>query len=216
MAGPHRRGGPIGERQWWDPSDQAVVQEAVISAKTFGRGWMPVPMVANEERLDPYESIEGTEELRLVRNGRRLTALDEGSAWRQRSVGSLAVLRREVFGDPEEQRHRDCWQRQGDTMLTSVWQHRWLERDTPPGWIEARAKEEEITTRVLGGSAPSIDWFEIEDHTDPKGGGEVTSYQHLTIWAGRQHATLVVRHQLGIDLDVTLGAVGVALATDLV
>lgn len=199
-----RRSGPIDEVPWWDPSDQADVERPLITARTFGRGWIEVPMVANDERTDPFAGAEEAGRIRDERSWRRLTALDEGRAWRQRSVGSLAVLRTEAFARADERTHRISWQEDAPAVLEALWRHRWHERDVVPGWVEARA---ESSGTVSAEPGAAVDWFVIEDHTDPSGEGNVTMYQHVTIWAGRRHAVLVLRHPLGVDLDATVGEV---------
>lgn len=55
----------------------------------------------------------------------------------------------------------------------------------------------------------ACDWLRIEDHTVPSGPvprrdqerPSVTVYEHVTVWAPRRQVTVVVRHDVGLDLD---------------
>lgn len=165
-------------------------------------------MASNAERLDPFDGVDEADALRAARTERSLTGLDEGRAWHQRTERSLAVLRSERFATGTDHDHRQRWQRDGPVVLDAVWRARWLERDLTPGWIECRRVGGDAT------SAPvhqSVDWLRVEDHTDPSGAGDVTLYEHVTVWAGRSHAVLVVRHQLGVDLDEVCARLGAGL-----
>lgn len=206
--GPRRRRGPAGEERWWDADDQVLAERVLLAAADLGRGWREVPMLNNAERLDPLGEDPASEAVRAERRRRRLTALDEGRAWRHRDQG-LAVLRSEVFADADDAPHRACWQRSGEAALDATWRQRWRERDRTPGWIEARLvppaeRPDPLHAFVDAepqGVAAAVDWFRIEDHTDTSGDGAVTVYEHLTVWRGRCHAVLTVRHDLGLDLD---------------
>ncbi|MBA3282272.1 MAG: hypothetical protein H0U29_08585 [Acidimicrobiia bacterium] len=199
---PRRRSGPAGEAPWWDRADQELAERPLLVAGDFGRGWTDVAMPNNAEQLDPLGDDPDSEAVRHARAERRLTALDEGRAWRQRTVGSLAVVRLEVFADADEVGHRAAWRDHAEASLGGTWRARWTERDLRPGWIEARWVEPDTRQE------PLIDWLRIEDHTDHTDAGRVTVYEHFTIWAGRPHVTLIVRH----DLDVETNDVGVAVA----
>lgn len=182
-------------------------------------------MVNNAERLDPLGDDPGSAEVRAARSRRRLTALDEGRAWRQRTAGSLAVLRLEVFADADEQGHRAAWRHHAEDSLDATWRARWHERGLAPGWIESRwvdASDRPALFAVDGETAPdpgapvtgaqdSIDWLRIEDHTDPLGKGQVTVYEHLTVWAGRPHVTLTIRHDLDHPADDVAARAAAAL-----
>ena len=187
----------------------------MLSARTFGRGWLAVEVLGNEERLDPFADVDEAAGVQAARRARRLTALDEGRAWRQRSVGSLAVLRAECFADGDETEHRSVWRQDGPALVTALWRARWRERDRRPGWIEARLLDGDDRPGTEDAAAEDVDWLRVEDHTDLTGSGVVTCYEHLTIWAGRGHAVLVVRHDLGHDLDGTCLAAGRAIAAGL-
>lgn len=199
-----RRTGPPDEAPWWDDQDQTLIEQAPLRARQFGRGWVAVAMAANAERLDPFDGVEQADAVRTTRSARRPTALDEGRAWHRRADRSLAVLRLECFAETADDDHRATWQRDGPGVLDAVWRARWRERDLTPGWIEARwfRTDHDPAAAPKPVAAPEvIDWLRVEDHTDPTGAGEVTRYEHLTVWAGRSHAVLVVRHDLGVDLD---------------
>lgn len=210
-----RRSGPIDEHPWWDPTDQRAVEAVTVRPATFGRGWVDIVMTANAERLDPFEGVLEADGVRQARAHRGLTALDEGRTWRQRSVGSLAVLRLERFASADEVEHRQAWRGSATACLEAVWRARWIERDRPPGWIEARPwhpEEESVGVRREPVTvADWCDWYRIEDHTDPGGTQAVTCYEHLTIWSGRSHAVLVVRHDLGVDVHEVAHRVGEAV-----
>ena len=174
-------------------------------------------MINNEERLDPLGDDPASEEVRAARSERSLTALDEGQAWRRRRDGALAVVRAEVFASADDAVHRAAWRARGAESLDATWRARWRERDQVPGWIEARPRTPDtwpvLDRRRLAAVgdrwAEAIDWFGVEDHTDRSGSGQVICYQHLTVWAGRAHGTLTVRHALGSDLSVeALAAAG--------
>lgn len=198
----HRRSGPTGEAAWWDPVDQELAERPLIGAADFGRGWTEAAMPNNVERLDPLGNDPDSGAVRRARTARSLTALDEGRAWRQRTVGSLAVIRVEVFADADDVGHRSAWREHAEASLDGTWRTRWSDRDLRPGWIEARWVEPDTRQE------PRIDWLRITDHTDHTDAGRVTIYEHFTIWAGRPNATLILRHDLGVDAD----AVGCAVA----
>lgn len=173
-------------------------------------------MPNNRERLDPLGDDPDSAVVRQARSERRMTGLDEGRAWRQRTHGSLAVLRVEVFADPDAGSHRRAWRDHAVASLEATWRARWRERELVPGWIEARWIDP--TTIPAGPSPPvgeAVDWLRIEDHTDPSGAGRVMLYQHLMLWAGRTSATLTVRHDLGLDLDPTCAGAAIRLHSGL-
>lgn len=212
-----RRSGPEGEPRWWDLDDQRLVERALLDGRDLGRGWRSAPMVNNVERLDPLGSDEASALVRAEREARRLTALDEGRAWRKRSQATLAVLRAETFAEVDDTAHRTAWRTHGAAALGATWRERWLERDREPGWIEAVAVPPTERPDPLHafaeadpaeGAPRAVDWFRLEDHT---GGGEVTCYQHVTMWVGRGHLTLIVRHDLGDDLGPASAAAAAAL-----
>jgi len=216
---PRRRSGPPDEERWWDPVDQAIAERLIISRRTLGKRWLDVPMINNTERLDPFGDDPDSSAVRDARGPRILTALDEGQAWRHRDAQSLVVARVERFADGDESAHRAAWQRHGSASLDATWRQRWAERDRQPGWIEARwvdvgERPEPLHAfagaPLTGGPSDAVDWIKVEDHTDPTGTGTVLMYEHLTLWAGRSHAVLVVRHELGSDVDDLIGRVVVA------
>ena len=132
-----RRSGPPDETRWWVPADQRVAESALLHRRDLGRGWIPVPMVNNDERVDPYGDDDASAEMRAARDALVLTALDEGQAWRRRDDGALVVLRVEAFaGDAAAIRAR--WSDLAEPCLDAVWRQRWREREREPGWIEAR------------------------------------------------------------------------------
>ena len=61
----------------------------------------------------------------------------------------------------------------------------------------------------------SVDWFRVEDHTDPTGSGRVQCYEHLTVWAGRGHLVVTARHDLGADPAELAAAAVATVAHDL-
>jgi hypothetical protein len=200
-------------------ADQAVIERAPFASRDLGRGWVEAEMVNNVERDDPFAGVgtEGAEAIRRARATRGLRALDEGRAWRRRRDGALVVLRLEAFGgDPSAERaHRSAWSEHGEATLDALWRHRWVERGRTPGWVEAgrRAPEEwpTVATTPADPAAPEgptlgdvVDWVVVEDHTEAATRGAVACYEHLTIWAGRGHAIVVARHDLGDDLDAVL------------
>jgi len=191
-----RRSGPADEDQWWEPADQAFVQAPVLNRRDFPKGWRPIPMVNNVEVLDPYAG-EGAAAIRAARAARVLSALDEGVAYRARNR-QLLVLRIEAFADPDETAHRQTWLSDGPAALTATYQVRWSERDVVPNWIETRIRRPgDVPTDV----DPRIDWLRVEDHTDPKRLGTVSIYEHLTLWCGRGHAVITLRHELDQQVD---------------
>lgn len=174
----------------------------MLGRKDLGKGWLSVPMVNNAERLDPYGADDASAGLRQLRSERRLTALDEGAALRQRGDGSLAVVRVEVFASADDAAHRARWQEDGPACLEAVWRERWLERDRQPGWIEARWRDAARSTDL--DIPDAVDWIVVEDQTGSIETVSVTVYEHLTCWVGRANATLTVRHDLGHDLDAVV------------
>lgn len=205
-----RRGGPVGEAHWWDDEDQALVQSELISEADIGPGWRRFPMLNNQEQLDPYGQGAVAEELREQRARRRLSALDEGMAWRRKSSSSLLVARFEMFEDANDHEHRESWRSLGPQVLEQTWRQRWQERDVTPGWIEAKwLDEEDLPDTDLGDAAPAVDWLRIEDHTRPVGG--VTVYHHLSLWRQRLLATLTMRHDIGVEADPAVALAVAAL-----
>jgi hypothetical protein len=185
-----------------------VVEAAALARHELGAGWVDVPMVNNAERADPFGTDDDSAVVRAARDARRLTALDEGRAWRRRRDGALAVLRLEAFADPDEVAHRAAWRDHGLGALDATWRERWRERDRDPGWIEAHWHDDPPTPPAgdlaplgLDALADAVDWAVVEDHTDAARRDVVACYQHLTVWAGRGHAIVVVRHDLGTDVD---------------
>lgn len=181
----------------------------LLVAADLGRGWHEVDMVNNAERLDPLGDDEDSAVVRAARAARRLTALDEGRAWRRRRDGALAVLRVEVFAAADDGAHRAAWRAHAERSLDATWRQRWQERGERPGWIESRWVEE--GDRGDGGAHDAaglgaVDALRVEDHTDPSGRGTVTVYEHRTVWAGRLHATLTLRHDLTAEVPVDAGA----------
>lgn len=165
-------------------------------------------MVNNAERLDPYGDDPASVAVRAARDERRLTALDEGAAWRRRTDGALLVARVEVFAEVDEGEHRAAWRTHGEGCLDAVWRQRWRERDQAPGWIEARWRS--IGDRpdlvrpgspIAHGAADAVDWLTVEDHTGAEASDAVVSYEHLTVWADRAVVTLTLRHRHGEDAD---------------
>lgn len=215
--GTGRRTGPPGEEHWWDDADQAFVEEPLLSTRDLvGRGWQTVPMPNNSERLDPYGEDGHSATLRAERDKRRLTALDEGAAWRQRRERVLIVPRVETFADADDRSHRAAWRMLGPPCLDAVWRERWRERDVVPGWIEARWKHEDEIAAVAPtddegqGALGQIDWITVEDHTTTAESGTIDRYQHVTVWCGRALATVTLRHDDALDLDATTMQVALA------
>lgn len=188
--GVRRRSGPADERRWWDPDDQAFIERPLFRRQDFPKGWRATIMVNNTELIDPYDGVDAPA-IRGAREHRRLSALDEGVAYRS-THRQLLVLRTEMFVDPDEAAHRAAWQAEGMRVLTDTYRARWAEREVTPNWIE--------TTARRPGDVPAavdlrIDWFQVEDHTDPRRHGTVTLYEHVTLWCGRAHAVVTVRHE---------------------
>ncbi|MEZ5204235.1 MAG: hypothetical protein R2701_07615 [Acidimicrobiales bacterium] len=200
------------------PADQRVAESALLHRRDLGRGWIPVPMVNNDERVDPYGDDDASAEMRAARDALVLTALDEGQAWRRRDDGALVVLRVEAFaGDAAAIRAR--WSDLAEPCLDAVWRQRWREREREPGWIEARWRTPSDRPDRLRPASPvedpwagAVDWLSIEDHTEAAEAEAVTVYDHVTIWAGRWAATLVGRHRQGADIDGAIQAAALALA----
>lgn len=161
----------------------------------MGRGWAPVSMVNNAERLDPYGDDEHSAVLRAARAQRVLRALDEGEAWRRRRDSALVVARLEVFEQADPTAHRAAWRDHGVSCLDEVWRQRWRERDRTPGWIEARWHGDGDPLGV------AADWITVEDQTGVADTGAVTLYEHVSVWDRRALATVTIRHDLGTDLD---------------
>lgn len=207
--GGRRRSGPVGEDRWWDSSDQELAERAAVGRRIFGPRWIDAPMVNNVERLRPYGSDEASSSIEEQRRSRRPTALDEGRAWRHRDTRALLVVRVEVFAEADDRAHRAAWVHDGAASLDATWRERWRERDQTPGWIEAVAvgtgeRPDPLHAFAQAeptGVAAAIDWFRVEDHTDLTGARDVLLYEHLTVWAGRAHGVLVVRHDLGQSVD---------------
>jgi hypothetical protein len=215
-----RRSGPVGESPWWDPADQAFAEAPVVSAASLGRGWRSVPMMNNVERLDALGSDADSAAIRVLADGRVRTALDEGQALRRHHDGALVVVRVEVYRDAERvDEHRAAWRAHGVGALDALWRERWRERDVAPGWIEASWRSVDERPEELHafreqvdppGPAGTVDWFRVEDHTDPSGAGTVTEYQYVLAWAGRVLTTVTVRHELGADGAEVAAAVALA------
>lgn len=199
-----RRSGPPGEARWWEITDQQFVESDVVDPGDLGRGWRLFPMLNNVERLDPYGIGEDADRLRMARDDRGLTALDEGRAFRRRATGSLLVQRLEMFATVDSD-HRRIWREHGVAASEETWRQRWRERDEQPGWIEARwfdgllddHRSDAERSDVDGRWFDDVDWIRIEDHT----GGTVAVYHHVTVWADRLLATLTMRSPLGEDED---------------
>lgn len=177
-------------------------------------------MVNNVERARSLGSDPASERIEAARALRRLTGLDEGRAWRHRDAGSLVVVRSEIYADDDPgaaAAHRAAWTADAEGALDATWRERWRERDRDPAWIEARWVRPDPVTGDdeppgpdrpdrpdLG---PACDWLRIEDHTTAVGAvrrgrpAPVTVYEHLTLWGGRRQVTVVVRHDIGLDLD---------------
>lgn len=198
---PRRRTGPADEEPWWDPADQAFAERPVFQAKVLGWGWQSVEIPNNDERLDPYLDDEPhSDALRTVRARRRLTALDEGWAWRHRDDRSLVVSRVEVFERADvDGAHRSAWREHGTGCLDAVWRARWRERGREPGWIEARWAVEPL--------GADVDRIVVEDQTGVHETGNVVEYQHLTVWSGRAVATVTIRHDQAVDIGATVRTV---------
>ena len=92
-------------------------------------------MPNNVEVIDPFEGVSEADAVRRARQLRRITALDEGLAYRARD-GALTVLRAEMFADPDETAHRAAWQSDGARVLTATYRTRWAEREVTPNFIE--------------------------------------------------------------------------------
>lgn len=218
-AGSGRRSGPVDEEPWWDPQDQAAAERPILDRRDLGRGWLPMPMLNNAERLDPLGDDDASAAITVARRARRLVALDEGQAWRRHKSTTLVVARVEAFADEDEATHRQVWAEHAEASLDATWRQRWRERERDPGWIEAGWVAIDDRPGALHGfgadadppePARSVDWLRIEDHTDPGRQGAVTVYEHLTLWAGTRHATLTIRHDLDDDVDETAVSAAVA------
>lgn len=207
-----RRSGPAGEDCWWNAQDQAFAEQDHLNARSFGRGWVAATMVNNAEALEPLGTDLASTEVSAGRIGRRLTALDDGRAWRRREGNVLAVLRVEVYADENldqgSEAHRAAWTARAEASLDATWRERWIERGVVPGWIEARwvgVSERPDPLHAFEaampppGPAAAIDWLRVEDHTGD--GSSVAVYEHLTVWAGRSQGTLTIRHEHMLNLD---------------
>lgn len=195
---------------WWDPAEQALAEVPLLDRRTLGRGWIDAPMVNNVELLDPLADDDAAAPIRAARAARGLVALDDGRAWRHRDGRGLVVVRVERYADAttDGTAHRAAWQAAGAAALEATWRARWRERDVAPGWIEARAVP---PGERLGPPLAALDWFRVEDHTDPSGRGDVAIFHHVTVWRDRAQVTLTVRHPLGEALEeLAARAAGVA------
>jgi hypothetical protein len=150
-------------------------------------------MPNNIEVIDPFEGLSEADAVRRARQLRRLTALDEGLAYRSHD-GALAVVRAEMFAEPDDVGHRTAWQRDGAKVLTATYRARWAEREVTPNFIETTVVEPDELPMMDGSP---LDWLRVEDHTNPRGKATVTMYEHLTLWSGRAHVTVTLRHDLG-------------------
>ena len=177
-------------------------------------------MVNNVERAEPFGDDDASAAIEAARVARVLTGLDEGRAWHHGDAGSLIVIRSEVYVDPTPgvaDDHRAAWHQHAEPALDATWRERWRERDQEPGWVEARWVRS-VDTEPGSSSSPvgpdlgeACDWLRIEDHTVPAveaapprsdgGPPSVTVYEHVTVWAPRRQVTVVVRHDIGLDLD---------------
>ena len=184
-------------------------------------------MVNNAERLDPLGSDPDSVAIDAARAARRLTALDEGRAFRHKA-GALVVVRVERYGDDPDPStaaelaaaHRAAWRTHGAASLDATWRERWRERDLEPGWIEATWVEVDERPSPLhafrhapldAGPSGQVDWYRIEDHTVPPAVGvvgrlaaaaaarPVAVYEHLTLWADRTQVTLTLRRPLALE-----------------
>jgi hypothetical protein len=197
-----------------------VAELPLFDRAALGKGWQQVTMANNAERLDPCGEDPASAVVRSVRDGRVLTGLDEGRAFRERRTGSLVVVRVELFADEgavTAADHRHVWQEHGVSSLEATWRERWRERDIEPGWIEVAPvgvaeRPEPLHAFADVDPAPdptgSIDWCRVEDHTDPahEAVGRVLMYEHLSVWAGRALATITLRHELGTPGDAVAAA----------
>lgn len=180
--------------------DQRAASLSLLDRRKLGRGWTEALMVNNEPRVDPHGEDEASARLRAVRDARRLTGLHEGHAWRRRREPRvLLVVRHEVFARTDDFGHRTLWREVGPASLDATWRERWRERDVVPGWIETRDVGED-----RGLDDGEVDWFHVDDHTDPSGGREVTAYEHVSLWVGRHLVTLTLRHPFELDVDPDL------------
>jgi hypothetical protein len=182
-------------------------------------------MVNHLERLDPYGDDPASQAVRVAWTARRLTALDEGAAWRRRSDAALVVSRVEVFADEGgegpvvAQAHRAAWREHAAPALDALWRARWHERDQAPGWIEARwvpemDRPDALRTGGMGADAvaPDVDWLTVDDHTNAAEADAVAAYEHVTIWIGRVLVTLTVRHRHGDGIEPVVASAAVAAA----
>lgn len=208
-----RRRGPEGEAPWWDPLDQAWAEDLALPLRTFGRGWLEVPMLNNAERPDPLAGPAAGGVL-AARAERGLVALDEGRAWRRRRDGVLAVLRVEVYASVDDAAHRAAWREDAEAALAQTWRARWAERGRYPGWVEASWVPLEDRPEAVrsGPLASAVDWLRVEDHTEAAEQEAVMVYEHVVVWLGRAQATLTVRHVGGLDLDQPVGEAAAVLA----
>jgi hypothetical protein len=147
-------------------------------------------MINNSELIDPYEGVDASA-IRAAREHRQLSALDDGVAYRS-SQRQLLVLRTEMFVDPDEVAHRAAWHAEGTRVLTDTYRARWADREVTPNWIETTVRRPGDLPVPMD---PRIDWYQVEDHTDPRRLGTVTLYEHVTLWCGRANAVVTVRHE---------------------
>lgn len=194
----------------------------------MGKGWRPTQMINNAERTRPLGDDPASDAVEEDRAARVLTGLDEGRAWRHRD-GGLVVVRSEVYADEvpgAAASHRAAWHEHAERSLDATWRERWRERDREPGWVEARwmwSGDDPAIGRAarcgggmhhgseIASSAATLsaacDWVRIEDHTAAAGAarsagdGAVTVYEHVTVWRGRRQVTVVIRHDVGLDVD---------------
>ena len=218
-AGRHGADGGSVAAGWGNPADHELAAEPLVDRAMLGRGWHEQPMINNEPQRRPFTDDPAAAGVEAARQARRPTGLHEGTAWRHRDTESLLVIRVDVYADADDTAHRAAWVADGVACLDATWRARWRERGITPGWVEARPvppAERVRDLHVMGearptGVAAAVDWYRVEDHTDPTDERRVTSYEHLTVWNGRRQATLTFRHPLGIDLDDLAADVAVAV-----
>ena len=175
-------------------------------------------MLNNAELLEPLGGDAASVEVSEARRARKLTALNDGVAWRRREGNVLAVLRVEIYADqdPGKERvaHRNAWTVQAEASLDATWRERWADRGVTPGWIEARwvVPADRPEPPSLG-SAADVDWLRVEDHTGDR--MSVAVYEYLTVWAGRSQGTLTIRHEHTLNLDAEAAGAASALHASL-
>ena len=118
------------------PADQALAEADVLTTRSLGRGWRPVPMVNNAERLRPFGDDAASIAVEAARVRRGPTGLDEGRAWRHRDAGTLLVVRAEVYADAEPgvaASHRAAWREHAPPVVQRFVEHvRAQQRQSPP------------------------------------------------------------------------------------